>query len=66
MPMVKSRSILLYPVYTDLQCFVKESIAGSVASAIYRFDQKVPVHCLLAIKKMATENESEGLILACV
>lgn len=66
MAMIKSRSILLYSVYTDLKCLVKEIIAGSVTSAMYRFDQKVPVHCLLAVKEMTTKNESEGIILVCV
>lgn len=66
MPMVESRSILLYPIYTDLERFVKETIAGYVASAMYCFDQKMPVHCLLAVKEMTAENKSEGLILVCV
>lgn len=61
--MVKPRSILLYPVYTNLERFVKETIADSFTPTVYCFDQKMPVHCLLTVKKMTTENKSKGLIL---
>lgn len=64
--MVESHSILLYPIYTDLERFLKETITGSAALAMYCFHQKMPVHCLLTVKEMTAENKSEGLVLVCV
>ena len=66
MPVIEACPVLLDPVDTDFQPLPNQMLVAATDCTVYALDYKVPVHCLLTVKKMAAEDESEGFVLVCV
>lgn len=62
---VEALAILHDPVYANLEPLAEEKLgAGTVSQlAMGGVRDKLPVHCFLAVEKVAVEDEAERLVL---
>jgi hypothetical protein len=61
MTVVEPVLVDLYPLHADLEAFPREGLASNaMETTMNSVDNEAPVHHLLAVEKMAVENESKG------